>query len=114
MGIKNPHHKQPDAVNRFRAWRQFPIPKLVHTVGLAAYEHQEAPLADFDAARVTEINLPLKQHLGAPCVPTVSEGGEVSAGQVVAAPAEGAVGAVIHASISGRVKSIDQNRIVIG
>ncbi|UQZ91285.1 electron transport complex protein RnfC [Deltaproteobacteria bacterium Smac51] len=113
LGIKNPHHEQPKDVNRFRAWRQFPIPKLIHMVGLADYEHQDAPLTDYPG-RVTEINLPLKQHLGAPCVPTVSAGDEVSAGQLVAAPAEGAMGANIHASIGGRVKSVDQGRIVIG
>lgn len=111
-GIKNPHHEEPQAVNRFRPYRQFPIPKLIRMAGLAAYEHLEAPLADYPAP-VTRVVLPLKQHLGAPCVPAVSVGDSVGTGQLIAAPAEGTLGAPIHSSISGRVAEIGQNRIII-
>ncbi len=51
--------------------------------------------------------LPLKQHAGAPAVPSVRAGERVAVGDPVAAPAPGALGAVIHASISGRVRDTD-------
>jgi hypothetical protein len=111
-GIKNPHHGQPESVNRFRAVRQFPIPKLIRMVGLAAYEHTEAPLAEYNR-EVRAVTLPLKQHLGAPCAPCVAAGDPVEVGQLIAAPKDGALGANIHAPISGFVKSINQTSIII-
>lgn len=113
LGIKNPHHNTPEKVNPFREYRAYPIPKLIQRLGLSEYAHQEAPLTDY-SGEVKEVRLMLKQHLGAPCQPTVSLGDEVAAGQQVAAIAEGALGADIHASIAGRVKSIDDKSIVIG
>lgn len=113
IGIKNPHHLAPEEVNKFRAYRQYPIPKLIHQVGLVKYAHQKAPLMDYPH-QTQQVQLMLKQHLGVPCLPTVTVGDEVTLGQLVAAPPEGALGANIHASISGRIKSIDQNSIVIG
>jgi Na+-translocating ferredoxin:NAD+ oxidoreductase RnfC subunit len=51
-------------------------------------------------------------HIGAPCVATVSVGDFVRKGQVIAQPPEGALGALIHASIDGRVTAVGE-RIVI-
>ncbi len=113
LGIRNPHHTVPDQPNPFRPYRQYPIPKLVQRLGLAAYDHQKAPLTDYPAP-VREVRLMLKQHLGTPCVPQVAVGDEVHQGQLIAAPAEGAMGANIHASLDGRIKAVDQTSIVIG
>ncbi len=112
VGIKNPLHEAPKKPNPFRPYRPYPIPKLVQRVGLAAYAHQEAPLIDYPG-RVREVRLMLKQHLGAPCAPTVAPGDSVTRGQLVARPPEGAMGANIHASLDGRVKSVDQQSLVI-
>jgi hypothetical protein len=112
LGIKNPHHDTPKEVNPFRPYRPYPIPKLIQRLGLSEYAHQEAPLTDYPG-QVREVRLMLKQHLGAPCQPTVAVGDEVIAGQQVAATPEGALGAHIHASLSGQVKSIDDQSIVI-
>ena len=113
LGLKNPHHESPAAANQFRPYRQYPIPKLIHRLGLSAYEHQDAPLRDY-GGKPDELRLMLRQHLGAPAVAEVQAGDEVSAGQVLARPPEGALGAVIHASCQGRVKAVDQNSIIIG
>jgi Na+-translocating ferredoxin:NAD+ oxidoreductase RnfC subunit len=112
LGLKNPHQGEPAAVNPFRAWRQYPIPKLIRMTGLSAYEGRAAPLRDYPG-RVTAARLPLKQHLGPPAIPRVSLGEAVALGQLVAAPAEGALGANIHASLAGRVADLDQTSIVI-
>lgn len=53
-----------------------------------------------------EIILPLLQHTGAPCQPTVSVGDQVKTGTLIAEAKE-YVSAPIHSSISGRVKSIE-------
>ena len=49
--------------------------------------------------------LSVAQHIGAPSVPVVAVGDKVKVGQVVAEPG-GFVGAFIHASASGTVKSV--------
>jgi Na+-translocating ferredoxin:NAD+ oxidoreductase RnfC subunit len=51
--------------------------------------------------------LPLKQHAGAPAVAVVKAGERVRAGDLVAAPPAGALGARIHASIDGVVRAVE-------
>ena len=57
--------------------------------------------------------IPLIQHIGAPAVPCVNVGDTVARGDVIAQPAEGKLGACIHASISGTVKAIADGCISI-
>jgi Na+-translocating ferredoxin:NAD+ oxidoreductase RnfC subunit len=102
----------PTAANRFRELRRYPIPRLVQMLGLGAYESVKAPLSPYPG-KPGRLTLPLKQHLGAPSVPVVEEGAIVSAGQAVAAPPEGALGAPVHASLSGRVSRISSEAVVI-
>ena len=61
----------------------------------------------------TNVTIPLGQHIGAPAVPCVNVGDSVVKGDVIAKPAEGKLGACIHASISGTVKEIANNAITI-
>lgn len=51
------------------------------------------------------VTIPLQQHIGAPCNPIVKKGDTVKRGQKIGESA-GFVGAPIHASVSGVVKSI--------
>ncbi|MBX4266813.1 electron transport complex subunit RsxC [Clostridium estertheticum] len=53
----------------------------------------------------SKVVIPVSQHIGAPCVPTVAKGDYVKKGQVIAtSPAF--VSSPVHASISGMVKDI--------
>ena len=54
-----------------------------------------------------KVVLPLKQHAGGPAVAAVAAGDRVRVGDLIAAPAQGALGARIHASIDGRVASVN-------
>lgn len=56
---------------------------------------------------------PLKQHVGAPAQAKVSAGDEVCRGQLIAAKPEGTLSANIFTSVSGRVESVDEEKIVI-
>ncbi len=84
--------------------RRVPMRRLMTRLGLNAFENV-GPLVDrgFHPRRVV---LPLKQHAGAPAVPRVGAGTRVQAGQLVAAPAPGALGAALHASIDGVVREV--------
>lgn len=55
------------------------------------------------------VKIPMQMHIGAPCTPVVKVGEHVEVGQVIA-DSEAAVSAPIHASISGKVKSITEIR----
>ena len=102
----------PKAPNRFRELRRYPIPRLVQKLGLAPYEAIKAPLTPYPGTAKT-VKLPLKQHLGAPSAPIVSPGDSVAAGQIIAAPPEGALGAPVHASLAGTVARIEADAIII-
>jgi Na+-translocating ferredoxin:NAD+ oxidoreductase RnfC subunit len=54
----------------------------------------------------------LLQHLGTPAKALVSIGQRVKAGEVVADIPEGILGARIHASIDGQVKTIDGEIVI--
>ncbi|MBU1262469.1 electron transport complex subunit RsxC [bacterium] len=51
------------------------------------------------------ITIPLSQHLGLPAKPVVKTGDKVKTGQVIGEP-DGQISSFVHATISGRVKSI--------
>jgi electron transport complex protein RnfC len=52
------------------------------------------------------VTIPLQQHIGAPTKPLVEKGQEVKAGEKLAEP-EGFVSVAVHASISGKIKGIE-------
>jgi len=54
-----------------------------------------------------KVILPLQQHIGAPCNPLVQPGDEAKVGQKIA-DSESFVSAPIHASISGKISSIEK------
>jgi Na+-translocating ferredoxin:NAD+ oxidoreductase RnfC subunit len=111
-GIKNPCHNAPEKTNDFREYRKYPTDKLVRQLGLAEYYHAAAPLAEYTGP-VNAVYLPLRQHFGAPAKATVAAGNKVKKGDKIAAMEEGALGADMHASIDGRLRSVDTDLIVI-
>ena len=52
-----------------------------------------------------EVDVPLVQHFGAPCKPLVEKKDKVSEGDLIG-EVEGGLGASIHASVTGTVKSL--------
>lgn len=90
-----PHPLAPD--------RRVPMKRLMARLGLTGFNNA-GPLGEFGVVP-SRVVLPLKQHAGAPAVPVVRDGDRVSAGDLVAAPQAGALGARIHASIAGVVRS---------
>ena len=58
------------------------------------------------------VSIPIKMHIGAPSESVVSVGSNVLEGQLIAKCPDGAMGANIHASITGKISFVG-NRIVI-
>lgn len=90
--------------------RRVPIARLIRKLGLWPFANK-GPLAD-GRGEPERVVLPLKQHAGPPARPVVKTGDAVAVGDVIARPAEGALGAVIHASIAGRVTETGDSIVI--
>lgn len=60
---------------------------------------------------MSNIQIPLKQHVGTPCKSIVKVGENVKRGQLIAVP--DGLGAKIHASVTGEIISVDEQNIII-
>lgn len=84
--------------------RLVPSERLAARAGVRKYYDYE--ITELVTDEPDEVRIPLKMHVGAPSVPVVSVGDAVSAGDLIAKPPEGALGANIHASVSGKISDI--------
>jgi Na+-translocating ferredoxin:NAD+ oxidoreductase RnfC subunit len=88
--------------------RRAPMIKLMQKLGLTGFVNV-GPL-DGKLLVADRVGIKLKQHVGAPCAPTVAVGATVRHGQQIGTPptqnGKPALGAPVHASIDGRVAAI--------
>ena len=102
---------QADRADRHLRNRKTPMPLLIQKIGLAKYVNK-GPLDD-KLVSATSVEIPLKQHIGAPCEVTVKVGDRVQVGQRIArrpiTDGKPALGADIHASISGIVTVVGES-----
>ena len=89
-----------------RAWEG----RLLARLGLGVY-NKPAKLDDI-SREAKEVKILLSQHIGAPATAVVRVGDTVTAGDVVGKAAEG-LSVNIHASISGVVKEVTKDYIII-
>lgn len=94
-----------------RSYRQVPSQRLAARIDVTRYM---LPLPE-EAGQVSpgRVCIPLKQHIGAPALPVVAPGDQVALEQPIARMAQGALGADIHASLSGRVARVTDTCIEI-
>lgn len=111
LGIR---HKPKDhfEVNPMREYRQIPSRRLIARLNLSGY-NVPAPLNEDPGIHPDLVGIGLHDHVGAPLKPNVTAGDHVRAGQALAVPEEGKLGAAVHASISGTVESVQDNLILI-
>jgi len=91
--------------------RLVPTSRLVTRLGIAAY-NKKAPL-DESSCSPAKVELNLRQHVGAAAVPLVRVGDQVQRGQLLADIPPDALGARLHASISGRVAEVSAQSITL-
>lgn len=95
-----------------REYRMLPSERFKQQIGVARYD-TGIPEFVSGAFAPSRIELPLRQHIGAPAKPVVTVGETVKAGQLVA-EADGVISANIHTSIDGRVLEVSSTHVVIG
>lgn len=109
-GIRYKAEEKEWTASPLRENRKAPSERTAARVGVQKYYDYE--ITSLITAEPDRVELPLRMHIGAPAVPTVAVGDRVREGDRIAMPPQGALGASIHASISGRVVQVGQ-RIVI-
>ncbi len=94
-----------------RDGRHVPIKSLTRKLHVQEYD-MPAPLwkTELEPKRLV---LPLKQSAGTASVPVIKNGDAVAAGQLLARPADNALGALLHAPLAGRVREVTSQQIVI-
>ena len=109
-GIRYSAGPGPWEANVCREDRKAPSDKVAARVGVAKYNHYT--IRELVSAESPRVEIPLRMHIGAPSQPVVTVGERVEKGQLLAEIPDGALGARIHASISGRVVAVGE-RIII-
>lgn len=94
----------------FRATRYVPTKRLMQRLDIVRYDSHPGYAGEF---KPSVVEIPLKQHIGAPALPTVSTGDRVSAGDLIGEIPEKAMGARVHASIDGVVDAVNDGKIRI-
>jgi Na+-translocating ferredoxin:NAD+ oxidoreductase RnfC subunit len=99
-----------------RGSKSVPSRRIASRAGVL--EYWERPFYEgagrfIDAAECGRVTIPLRMHTGAPSTPCVKPGQRVAVGELVAEIPPGSLGARIHASIGGTVRSVTEGCIVI-
>lgn len=110
-GVKREPKRDTYRVSPFKDTRKVPISRLLERLDVKKYDTHPA-FSDV-SIRPDKVVIPLQQHIGKPCEPVVRVGGTVKRGDPVGEIPEGALGARVHASIDGRITSVDEGQIVI-
>ena len=90
--------------------------KAVKQVRGGVHVNHNTNTADCEVVRIPvpeKVLLPMQQHIGVPCTPTVKAGDKVSVGQIVG-DSDKFLSAPIHASISGTVSAVKQATLANG
>ena len=95
--------------------RKAPTSRLIRRLGLAEYTNK-GPLRP-TPVETNRVGIELKQHIGAPCEALVSPGQKVKIGDILGRPpvkdGKPALGAAVHASISGTVTAVENGTVWI-
>jgi len=116
-GLKNPYHRHTE-VDPYRDFRRVPMYRLINRLGLNRYD-VPAPLIENHpggtgvTAEFQRVRLAFSQHLGVAALPVVQTGDRVQAGDVIGEIPPAAMGARVHASLSGVVRDVTPDFIVI-
>lgn len=110
--IRNPHNNQPEEVHEFREYKKFPTKRLIANLGIEEF-NVDAPFVEDELSTYSTVVLNRRQHIGANTTPVVKVGDFVKAGQLIADIAPDQLGTALHASISGIILKIEEDRIEI-
>ena len=90
--------------------RRTPLKQLVKRLGVGEYDH----LSEYrtNGYQVDRVEIPLSQHVGVSARPVVRIGESVKRGQCIGDIPDGSLGARIHSSIDGVIRSIGDSIVI--
>jgi Na+-translocating ferredoxin:NAD+ oxidoreductase RnfC subunit len=93
-----------------RDWRMIPSERWASVLGIAKFD--KLAVYKGEDTQFSKVEIPVKQHIGAPSVPCVKEGDTVQKGDIIAQSADG-LSLPQHASISGTVTFVEDGKMII-
>lgn len=93
-----------------REYRRIPSKRIAARLGVVKYYDYQ--IDELKEIQPSHVEIPLRQHIGAPSEAVVKAGEKVVCGQLIGKKPQKALGANIHASIDGTVVSVGE-RVVI-
>ncbi len=96
----------PPGVSPFMEMRKIPANRLMERLNVTQYDLH--PGFSEDNFNIDEVSIPMLQHIGKPAVAVVKVGDKVKKDQLIGEIPEKALGARVHASISGTVTAINE------
>jgi len=103
--------QRPVEVHPMKEYRRVPLTQLRRRLQVEDYE-AETPFQEVDC-RPGSVRIKMRQHAGQPAAPCVAEGKKIKKGQVIGRVEESKLGANIHASIDGKVRSVSPDFVEI-
>ena len=104
--------QKPVEVHPIKEYRRVPLSQLRRRLQIEEYE-SETPFEDI-SFRPRTVRIKMRQHAGEGAVATVAEGQTVNKGDVVGSVDESKLGAPVHASIGGKVRTVTPEYVEIG
>ncbi|MBQ4269512.1 MAG: 4Fe-4S dicluster domain-containing protein [Clostridia bacterium] len=101
---------RPVNVSPERDWRMIPSERWSSVLGVAKFD--KLAVYKGEDLQFARVEIPVKQHIGAPSVPCVKEGDTVKRGDLIAQSAEG-LSLPQYASIDGTVTFVEDGKIII-
>ena len=98
-------------VHPMKEYRRVPLAQLRHRLKVEEYE-RETPYRD-TPCRPPMVKIKMRQHAGQAAAPVVETGKKVKKGQVVGRVETSKLGADVHASIDGKVRSVTPEYVEI-
>ncbi len=93
-----------------RSYRLLPSKRLVRRIGMTKWDVECPLMGEYAPLRV---NIAMRQHIGAPCLPIVEIGQDVSEGETIGVVPDGELGVPVHSSVNGFVESVTDSSVVI-
>jgi Na+-translocating ferredoxin:NAD+ oxidoreductase RnfC subunit len=91
-------------VHPMKEYRRVPLAQLRHRLKVEEYE-KETPFQAVEC-RPASVKIKMRQHAGQAATPVVEAGKRVKKGQVLGRVEASKLGADVHASIDGKVRSV--------
>lgn len=99
------------AKHPYTDFRRVPVQRLMGKLNILQYNVHPRPQEFSQVVEAQKVGLYLQQHIGAASIPVVKVGDMVEKGQLIADIPPNALGAMLHASITGKVVKIDDKMI---